>query len=103
MSIRGYNTADGAGYSAETRMDTCFRDSLGRELTDVIVERSLREALIRLNPSIAEKPERADEVIYRLRTIWLASHSTGLVAANQEFEKWLKNDKSCLSGRTMNT
>ena len=70
------------------------RESLGREFTDVIVERSLREALIRLNPSIAEKPERADEVIYRLRTIWLGSHSTGLVAANQEFEKWLKNDKS---------
>ena len=59
------------------------RESLGREFTDVIVERSLREALIRLNPSIAEKPERADEVIYRLRTIWLGSHSTGLVAANQ--------------------
>ena len=67
---------------------------LGRQFTDVVVERSLREVLIQLNPSIAEKPERADEVIYRLRTIWLGSHSTGLVAANQEFEKWLKNDKS---------
>jgi type I restriction enzyme, R subunit len=70
------------------------RESLQRQFSDVLVERSVRKALIQLNPSIAEKPERADEVIYRLRTIWLGSHSTGLVAANQEFEKWLKNDKS---------
>ena len=70
------------------------RETLGREFSDVIVERIFRESLVRLNPSIANKPERADEIIYRLRAIWLGSHAVGLVAANQEFEKWLNNDKS---------
>ena len=31
-------------------MDTRFKRLLGQEFTDVVVERSLREALIRLNP-----------------------------------------------------
>jgi hypothetical protein len=40
----------------------------------VLVEALLREALIRLNPEIAEKPDRADEVIYKLRAILLSVH-----------------------------
>ena len=41
--------------------------ALPRQPQDVLVEDHLRDALVRLNPTIAERPERADEVLYRLR------------------------------------
>ena len=37
---------------------------LPRHINDVFIEEYVRQALIRLNPSIAENPERADEVLY---------------------------------------
>ena len=43
-----------------------------RRSDEVLVESWVREALIRLNPEIAAQPERADEVLYRLRAILLA-------------------------------
>ena len=54
----------------------------------------MREALIRLNPAIAAHPERADEVIYKLRAIVLAVRSEGLVRANELFTGWLRNEQS---------
>ena len=39
-------------------------DELPRDYTDVLVAPMVKEALIRLNPEIAEDPSRADEVIY---------------------------------------
>ena len=44
-------------------------DDLPRDFSDVMVEPMVKEALIRLNPEIAEEPSRADEVIYKLRAI----------------------------------
>ena len=38
-------------------------DDLDREENDVMVESMVREALIRLNPEIAEDESRADEII----------------------------------------
>jgi type I restriction enzyme R subunit len=61
---------------------------------EVFVEDWMREALIRLNPEIAEVPDRADEVIYRLRAIVLAVRSEGLIKANEEMTAWLRNDRS---------
>ena len=55
-------------------------DQLPRDFNDVLVEAHLREALIRLNPEIAEKPDRADEVIYKLRAILLSVQSDGRMA-----------------------
>lgn len=46
-------------------------EELPRMYSDVLVEPMVREALIRLNPEIAEEPSRADEVIYKLRTVIL--------------------------------
>ena len=69
-------------------------DRLPRETNDVLVEPHLREALIRLNPEIAEKPDRADEVIYKLRAILLSVQSEGLVRANEEFTAWLRGERS---------
>jgi type I restriction enzyme R subunit len=65
-----------------------------RQLQDVLVERWVREALIRLNPEIAAHPDRADDVLYRLRAIIMAVRSDGLVKANEEFAAWLTGERS---------
>lgn len=62
-------------------------DLLPRAYSDVLVEPMVKEALIRLNPIIAEEPSRADEVIYKLRTLILSAQANNLVAANEEFKK----------------
>ena len=67
---------------------------LDRSYGDVLVESEVREALIRLNPEIAQQPDRADEVLYRLRAILLSVHSDGLVRANEEFAAWLRGERS---------
>ncbi|PKN92927.1 MAG: DEAD/DEAH box helicase [Chloroflexi bacterium HGW-Chloroflexi-6] len=67
---------------------------LPRRINDVFIERWLREALIRLNPEIAAQPERADEVLYRLRAIVLSVRSDGLIRANEEFSAWLRGERS---------
>ena len=67
---------------------------LPRRINDVFIEPYLRESLIRLNPEIAAQPERADEVLYKLRAIVLAVRSDGLIRANEEFTAWLRGDRS---------
>lgn len=67
---------------------------LRRKETDVLVEADLKEALIRLNPTIKAQPSRADEVIYRLRAILQGVYEVGLVGTNEEFGKWLRGEKS---------
>ena len=69
-------------------------EELGRDEGEVIVEKMLKDALIRINPEIRALPERADEVIYKLRAILLSVHDVGLVRANEEFTKWLQGDKT---------
>ncbi|WP_018477018.1 type I restriction endonuclease subunit R [Pontibacter roseus] len=68
--------------------------AIARGVNEVLVESELREALIRINPEIAQNSERADEVIYKLRTILLAVNQIGLVKANEEFAKWLTGEKT---------
>jgi len=65
-----------------------------RQPTDILVYEHLTEALIRLNPCIAEKPERADEVIYKLKAIILAANDEGVVRANEKFAAWVKGEMS---------
>jgi len=69
-------------------------DDLPRQHSDVLVESIVRDALIRLNPEINAEPDRADEVLYRLRTIPLSVQSEGLVRANEMFAEWLRGEKS---------
>ncbi len=52
-----------------------------RKIGDVLVETWVREPLLRLNPEIAHEPERADEVLYKLRAIPLAE-------GRERFESW---------------
>jgi len=68
---------------------------LARQPHEVLVEDHLREALIRLNPEIAAAdPDRADDVLYRLRAIILGVRGDGLVKANEEFAAWLTGERS---------
>ena len=67
---------------------------LPRQASDVFVESQLRDALIRLNPEIAAQPDRADEVIYKLRAIPLAVQNDGLVRSNEALAEWMRNDKT---------
>jgi type I restriction enzyme R subunit len=73
---------------------------LPRQPQEVLVEAYVRDALIRLNPTIAEKPERADEVIYKLRAIIFSVRSDGLVRANEEFTAWLRGERSMPFGQS---
>jgi type I restriction enzyme R subunit len=72
--------------------------SLLREQTEILLESELKKALIRINPDIARQPDRADEVIYKLRTILLSVGSIGLVRANEEFSKWMKGEMTAPFG-----
>ena len=67
---------------------------LPRQPQDVFVDSYVREALIRLNPAIAAQPDRADEVLYKLRAIVLSVRCDGLIKANEEFTAWLRGDRS---------
>ena len=69
-------------------------ERLPRQHSDGLVESMVRDALIRLNPEIKAQPGRADEVLYRLRTIPLSVQSEGLVRANELFAELLRGEKS---------
>lgn len=68
--------------------------NLPRQPHEVLVEDHLREALTRLNPEVAAKPDRADDVLYKLRAILMGVRSDGLVKANEEFAAWLTGERS---------
>jgi type I restriction enzyme R subunit len=72
---------------------------LQREITDVIVEKDLIDALCRLNPEIAAQPEFADEVVRKLRAILLSVSNVGLVRANEEFARWLRGEVTLPFGK----
>jgi type I restriction enzyme, R subunit len=70
------------------------RQNLSRRPQEVLVEDHVREALIRLNPEVAAQPDRAEDVLYRLRAILMGVRSDGLVKANEEFAAWLNGERS---------
>ena len=74
-------------------------DALPRRYADVMVESHVRDALIRLNPEIAAEPSRADEVIYRLRTLILSVQPHDLVAQNERFKKLIFENNSFPFGK----
>jgi type I restriction enzyme R subunit len=90
---------DAVAYSDNTKWRFVQPELLYRELTDVLADQELRDALCRLNPDIALKPERADEVIHKLRAIIITVNSVGLVRANQEFSRWLRGEMTLPFGK----
>jgi type I restriction enzyme R subunit len=67
---------------------------LVRAIDDVLLSQELVDALIRLNPAIAARPEFADNMIYKLQAILQSVHSDGLVRANEQFTKFLQDEPS---------
>jgi len=67
--------------------------SLERGTADVLLESVLAGALVRLNPDIAAQPDRADEVIFKLRAI-ISGVGSGLVGANEELMSWVRGEQS---------
>lgn len=74
-------------------------EELPRNYSDVMVEPMVKEALIRLNPEIAEEPSRADEIIYKLRTIILSVQAHNLVTQNELFKKMMFETNSYPFGK----
>jgi type I restriction enzyme R subunit len=71
-----------------------FAAELNQPTDQVLLEGELRQALIRINPEINANPAFADEVIYKLRAIFVTAHQTGLVRANEQFYAWISGDKT---------
>ncbi|ERG62865.1 hypothetical protein L332_00070 [Agrococcus pavilionensis RW1] len=67
---------------------------LERELESPFIERELTSALERLNPLVAEAPERAEEVLRPLRAALLSARGAGLVVANRDMAEWLRGGQS---------
>jgi type I restriction enzyme R subunit len=81
-----------AGYGAEWEYKSA--NEIQRGVNEVLVESELKAALIRLNPEISQNPALADEVIYKLRAVFLSVNQVGLVKTNEEFFKWLSGEKT---------
>lgn len=74
-------------------------DELPRMYSDVMVEPMVKEALIRLNPEIAADPTRADEVIYKIRSVILSVQPHNLVTQNELFKKMIFEENSYPFGK----
>lgn len=63
---------------------------LGRPDESIFIEADVVDALIRLNPVIAEDESRVNEVMQKLRAITLAVHDQGLLETNRQLSSWLR-------------
>lgn len=74
-------------------------EELSRDYSEVMVESMVKDALIRLNPEIEEEPSRADEVIYKLRTLILSTHEHNLITQNEIFKRIIFEENSYPFGK----
>ncbi len=74
-------------------------EMLARNYSDVLVEPMVKDALIRLNPVIAEEPSRADEVLQRVRAIILSVEPHNLVTHNELFKNLVFESNSFHFGK----
>lgn len=86
-------------YGHEPKWKYVDPELLVRDISDVMLENELKASLCRLNPSIDSNRERADEVINKLRAILITVNNVGLVRANEEFSRWLRNEVSLPFGK----
>lgn len=74
-------------------------EELPRAQNEVLVESMVKAALIRLNPEIAEDPSRADQVIYKLRSLINTTKEHNLVSQNEKFKKLIFEENSFPFGK----
>lgn len=68
---------------------------LDRETKDVLLTGWVRDALARLNPDIADDPDKAEQVLYQLNGIVReARQNPHPITQNEEFMSWLLEGKS---------
>jgi len=67
-------------------------NQLPRAFTDVLCDDWVIAALQRLNPAIAESPERVDEVLPLIRSVVLSANNEGLLAANERMTILMRGD-----------
>ena len=101
MSFNEANTVrDGIrDYLTKTGWSYLSRKDLPRAESDVFVEAQLIDALKKINPEIPKNPDQADQVIHKLRAIFLSVQSEGLVRANENFASWLNGEHSMPFGK----
>lgn len=68
--------------------------SLPRTPSTVLLEGQLRDALVRLNPEIAAKPDRADQVLHELNRLIAETRHGSLVRQNELFTSWVRGEHS---------
>lgn len=68
--------------------------ALSRPNDAVLIESEVVAALRRLNPAIADKPERVNEVIPRLRASIFAVRDDGLLESNRRMTNWLRGQET---------
>ena len=74
-------------------------EQLQRDYSDVYVESMVKDALIRLNPVIAEDESKADEVIFKLRALFLSTNPQNLVTQNEAFKQFVFEKNSYPFGK----
>lgn len=74
-------------------------EELPRTQNEVLIESMVKAALIRLNPEIAEDPSRADQVIYKLRSLINTTKEHNLVSQNEKFKKLIFEENSFPFGK----
>ncbi len=90
---------EAAPYDSNAQWRFVQPELLSRDITDVFLEQELKDSLIRLNPNLATHPDRAIDVIHKLRAILITVGNVGLVRANEEFAKWLRGEVSLPIGK----
>ena len=65
-----------------------------RNIENVLLDDVLKKSLINLNPDIKNKPNFAEEIILKLKSILNSVNKIGLVRANEEFHEWIKGNKT---------
>lgn len=69
-------------------------EDLPRFLDGVMLEPEVSSALERLNPAIAEEPDRVMDVLPKLRAVLLSVANDGLVSANERMVSWLRGTET---------
>jgi type I restriction enzyme R subunit len=67
-------------------------EGLGREKTSAMLEADVVEALQKLNPILEEKPWLLQEVMPKLRAVFLSVYDDGLVPTNELLMSWLRGN-----------
>ena len=69
-------------------------DELPRTPEAVLIVDHLVDTLVRLNPPLAESPDRVNEVLPKLRAVLFAVGDDGLIATNEHMMSWLRGTET---------